>query len=221
MTDIHLIIGNKRYSSWSLRGWLAARLSGLAFEETLIPLYEEGSSEKIKAFNPNAPALVPSLRVGDHAIWDTLAIAEYFAEAAPDKHLWPADPLERATARSVASEMHSGFAALRNHVPMDVRAKHPYKPMPEAVEKDIARILDIWRSCRKAHQDKGPFLFGHITLADVFYAPVLVRLESRSIPLDPVCQAYFNAMWDEPNFAEWRDEGLKESWIIENYETPD
>lgn len=217
MSQNVLVIGNRRYSSWSLRGWLAAKLSGMEFEEVLVPLYRAGCHDELKKVNPAAPPKVPSLKIGDGAVWDTLAIGEFLAEQYPEAHLWPEETLERAHARSVVAEMHSSFLALREHVPMDLSEKMPYAPLPEDVEADISRICEIWRDCRARYNDKGPYLFGRISLADVFFAPVLVRFYSRSVPLDEVCQDYFNTLWALPEFVEWRGAAEMEEWTITDY----
>ncbi|MCC3304366.1 glutathione S-transferase family protein [Sneathiella sp. HT1-7] len=217
MAENVLVIGNKRYSSWSLRGWLAAKLSGMEFEEVLVPLYRPGCHEKLKEVNPAAPPKVPSLKIGDAAVWDTLAICEFLAEQYPDAHLWPEDTFIRAHARSVVAEMHSSFQALREHVPMDLSKKLPYGALPEDVEADIARICEIWRECRTKYSGRGPYLFGEISIADVFFAPVLVRLYSHSVPLDDVCQEYFGTLWALPEFVEWRVAAEKEEWTITDY----
>ena len=214
MSDCILVIGNKRYSSWSLRGWLAAKLSGLDFKEVLVPLYRSDSHAKLKEVNPTAPPKVPSLKVGENAIWDTLAICEYLAEQFPGAHLWPEDTFMRAQARSIVAEMHSSFMALREHVPMDLSKRQPYAPLPDDVEADIARICGIWRDCRAQYSKHGSFLFGPISLADVFFAPVLVRLYSRSVPLDSICREYFDTLWAQPDFIEWRAAAEKEEWSI-------
>lgn len=217
MSDTILVIGNKRYSSWSLRGWLAARLSGLDFTEVLVPLYRADTPERLKEVNPKAPPKVPSLLIGDNAIWDTLAICEYLAERFPEAKLWPEDTFTRAHARSVVAEMHSSFAALRDHIPMDLSKHLAYEAQPTDVAADIARICEIWRQCRADYSAAGPYLFGQISLADVFFAPVLVRFHSRSIPLDDVCQAYFDTLWALPEFVDWRSAAEKEEWVITDY----
>ncbi|MDF2367952.1 glutathione S-transferase family protein [Sneathiella sp.] len=217
MSENVLVIGNKRYSSWSLRGWLAARLSGMEFEEVLVPLYRPGCHEKLKEVNPAAPPKVPSLKVGDAAVWDTLAICEFLAEQYPEAHLWPEATFTRAHARSVVAEMHSSFQALREHVPMDLSKKLSYAALPEDVEADIARIGEIWRECRSKYSGDGPYLFGKISLADVFFAPVLVRLYSHSVPLDDVCRGYFDTLWALPEFVEWRMAAAQEEWTITDY----
>ena len=214
MSDTILVIGNKRYSSWSLRGWLAAKLSGLEFEEVLVPMYKADTHANLKKVNPSAPPKVPSLKIGENSIWDTFAICEYLAEQFPDAHLWPQDVFARAWARSVVSEMHSSFQALRDHVPMDLSKKLSYAPLADEVEGDIARICQIWRECRAAHATEGPFLFGSISIADLFFAPVLVRFYSRSVPLDNICRQYFDALWALPEFVEWRVAADTEEWVI-------
>ncbi|MAZ01692.1 MAG: glutathione S-transferase [Sneathiella sp.] len=218
MADVKLIIGNKRYSSWSLRGWLAMKLSGMTFEEVVVPLYRADSHTALKAANPDAPPKVPSLKVGENAIWDTLAICEYLAEQCPTANLWPEDVFARARARSVVAEMHSSFMALREHVPMDFSKRLPYAGLPDEVEADIARICEVWRECRSLYSEQGPYLFGKISLADVFYAPVLVRFYSRSVPLDETCQAYFDTLWALPEFIKWRQTAEKEEWFITSYD---
>lgn len=212
-----LIIGNKRYSSWSLRGWLAVKMSGIAFEEVVQPLYRSNSHAHLKQLNPEAPAKVPSMITEGQAIWDTLAICEYLAEIAPDAGLWPEDIMTRAHARSVVSEMHSSFTALRTHVPMDLSKRVAYDRLPKDVETDIARIRDIWRDCRGKYESDGPYLFGKLSLADIFFAPVTVRFFSHAIPLDDVCQAYFDAVWALPEFAAWRAAAAEEEWVIDGY----
>ncbi|MEX1035132.1 MAG: glutathione S-transferase family protein [Sneathiella sp.] len=218
MADIKLIIGNKRYSSWSLRGWLAMKLSGIVFEEVLVPLYRADTQDNLRDANPAAPPKVPSLKVRDNAIWDTLAICEYLAEQCPDAGLWPEEVFARARARSVVAEMHSSFTALREHVPMDLSKRQPYARLPDDVDADIARICEIWRECRALYSAQGPYLFGNMSLADIFFAPVLVRFYSRSIPLDDTCQAYFDTLWALPEFVEWRAAAEKEEWIIMDYD---
>lgn len=216
MTDHVLIIGNKRYSSWSLRGWLAVKLSNIEFEEIIQPLYQQNSSKKLKSLNPVAPAKVPSMLVDGQAIWDTLAICEYLAELVPEAGLWPEDRMRRAHARSVVSEMHSGFLALRDHIPMNLSQRVEYFELPEEVEADIQRIIEIWQDCREKYSVDGPYLFGKLSLADVFFAPVMVRLLSISYPLDAVCQTYLEAVWALPDFKSWRADAEKEEWTIVN-----
>ncbi|MEH6545071.1 MAG: glutathione S-transferase family protein [Sneathiella sp.] len=216
MSEIKLVIGNKRYSSWSLRGWLALKTSGIKFEEVLVPLYRETSHAELKIANPLAPPKVPSLKIGDKAIWDTLAICEFAAEQATEVALWPTDTFVRAHARSVVAEMHSSFMALRDYIPMDLSKKISYGQLPGDVESDILRIFEIWRECRSRYAGAGPFLFGELSLADIFFAPVAVRLYSHSVPLDEVCQSYFDTLWALPEFQDWRVAAEQEEWVIDN-----
>jgi len=210
-----LVLGNKRYSSWSLRGYLALKMAGLPFDEAVIPLFTSETHSEIKKYAPEAPARVPLLLDEGTAIWDTIAIMEYAAEMAEGKSLWPEDRFARSEARSVVAEMHAGFVALREHIPMNLIRKDPYTKLPDAVEEDIARILAIWKRCRERYGEAGPYLFGNASLVDVAYAPVVIRFLSRSVPLDDIYKEYCNAVWDLPGFAEWRDAADKEKWVID------
>ena len=180
-----LVIGNKNYSSWSLRSWLTLRKAGIDFQEELVWLDVENTRERLLSFSGSAR--VPVLVVDEWAIWDTLAICEWAAEQAPT--LWPTDPMIRARARSVTAEMHSSFDALRTAMPMNIRAEDRRLTITPGVEADIARILTIWRDCRARHEADGPWLFGAFSIADAFYAPVVSRFHSYSIPLDPFAGA--------------------------------
>ncbi len=215
MSNPLLVLGNKRYSSWSLRGYLALALSGLAFDEKVIPLFLSDTHEKMKKIAPNAPAKVPKLVEGETVIWDSLSLMEYAAENSQKGDLWPADRNARAYARSVSAEMHSGFEALRGHVPMNLSRKDAYVPMPEDVQVDIDRILQIWQECRTRFGDGGPFLFGKLSLADVAYAPVVARFKSRSVPVDNLSETYMDAVWNLPEFIQWRKDAANEEWVIE------
>jgi glutathione S-transferase len=217
MADITLYIGNKNYSSWSLRGWLALKEGGLAFDEVLIRLYEPNSHAETLRVSPSG--LVPALRHGDLVLWDSLAIGEYVAELCPDKHLWPVDRADRAAARSIAGEMHSGFAALRAHLPMNLRSSFPNRGVTPEVQAEINRITSLWRERRRrvAPQD-GPFLFGHFTLADIMFAPVVSRFRTYHIELDALCQSYADAVWAVPSYKEWQEAAGHEPMIIESAE---
>ncbi len=166
-----LVIGNKNYSSWSLRAWLALRNMGLEFTELRIPLRMPGYRDEIRKHNP--AGRVPALQDGHHTIWDSLAICEYAAETYPPA--WPEDRDSRSLARSVSAEMHSSFAALREALPMNCRARGRRVAASEEVSRDIARVQEIWRSCRSRHSDDGPWLFGPFCIADAMYAPVASR----------------------------------------------
>lgn len=174
--DYALVIGNKNYSSWSLRPWLAMRKFAIPFAEINVDIYSAGKRKRILEHSPSA--LVPALKADGRVIWDTLAILETLAERHPEHAFWPADPAARALARSVSAEMHSGFSDLRNEMPMDLLHEKRVETIPESVVRDIARIVEIWRMCRSAHGDGGSFLFGAFTIADAMYAPVASRLRT-------------------------------------------
>lgn len=212
MPDLRLVIGNQRYSSWSLRPWLALAHHEVPFEEVVIPLYGPGSKEAILRHSPAGK--VPVLRDGDLTVWDTLAILEYLAERFPEWALWPHDPARRALARSVSAEMHSGFAALRDALPMDVLAREPDRPRNPATEADIARITAIWRQCREASAADGPFLFGAFGAADCMYAPVVFRFDRYGVKLDPACRTYVDTMLALPAMQRWVEAARAEPWVL-------
>ncbi|MDF2766544.1 MAG: glutathione S-transferase [Rhodospirillales bacterium] len=212
MAEFTLIIGNKNYSSWSLRGWLAARLAGIDFDEQLVRLSEPGSRDALLAHSPAGK--VPVLEHGGRVVWDSLAIVEYLAERRPAAGLWP-DPADaRALARSIAAEMHSGFGALRRHMPMNLRKSLPGKGRGPGVEADILRIGAIWRDCRQRFGKRGPFLFGSASAADAMYAPVATRFRTYGVELDPVAADYVATVFAWPAFREWQTAALEEPWII-------
>ncbi|MGK9165498.1 glutathione S-transferase family protein [Inquilinus limosus] len=212
MPDLRLVIGNKRYSSWSLRPWLALVHHGVPFEEILIPLYREGSKEAILRHSPSGK--VPALIDGGTTVWDSLAILEYLAERFPERDLWPRDPARRALARSISAEMHSGFASLRSELPMDLAPPDLGRSRSDATEADIARVSTIWRQCRAAAGAQGPFLFGAFGAADCMYAPVVLRLDRYRVPLDPACRAYADAILDLPAMRRWVEAGMAEPWVL-------
>ena len=186
--SLTLFIGNKAYSSWSLRPWLLMRALDIPFEEVVTPLYVEGSREKMLREAPTGK--VPVLRDGDFAVWDSLAIAEYLAEGCPDKNIWPRDRKKRARARSLCAEMHSGFQALRQACPTNFRRARRAAPLPleQAARADLARIQAIFS------QAKGEFLFGDFCAADAFFAPVVTRLDVYALELEPAARAYCNSV---------------------------
>ena len=217
MAAYTLVIGNKAYSSWSLRGWLAARLAGIDCEERLVRLSEPGSRAALLAQSPAGK--VPVLHHGERVIWDSLAIIEYLAEQRPAAGLWPEDPAARAHARSIAAEMHAGFAALRSHMPMNLRKSLPGKGRGPGVAADIERIETIWQDCRRRFGGQGGggeagFLFGRPSAADAMYAPVATRFRTYGVTLDPVGAAYVEAVHAWPAFREWQAAALAEPWII-------
>ncbi len=216
VAPLHLYIGNKAYSSWSLRPWLAARVAGIPFEETIIPLYEEGSPERMRAVSPVGK--VPVLHHGDVVVWESLAIVEYLAEQFPDRRLWPEDSSARAVARAVSSEMHAGFSALRTNMGMNVRRRLPGRGRAPGVAEDIARITALWADCRARFGAAGPFLFGHFTIADAMFAPVVTRFETYVVELPAVARAYSSAVLALPAMKEWYAAAESEPWVIDRYE---
>jgi glutathione S-transferase len=204
-----LVIGNKNYSSWSLRPWLAMKVLGLAFDEKRIPLYDPAAKSEILKHSPSGK--VPCLVEGSLAIWDSLAILEYLAERHPQ--LWPADAAERARARSIAAEMHSGFANLRNHMGMNVRKRYPGRGRTPEVLEEIKRIDAIWS------QAKGPFLFGAFGAADAMYAPVVLRFRTYEVRVSN--RAYAEAMLALPAMREWIEAAGREPESIPQFDLPE
>ena len=207
-----IVIGNRNYSTWSLRGWLALRQTDADFEEVLIPLDTPTMHDEIRAHS--AAGRVPVLIDGDITVWDSLAIVEYLAERFPQAGLWPADRAARAHARAIVAEMHSGFTAMRGHYPMNIRRAPAARPQDAAVEADVARILAIWNEARARFGAGGDFLFGSFTAADAFFAPVVSRLITYAVPVDAVSRAYMEAVVAHPAMAEWCEAALRETWIV-------
>lgn len=216
MPDIKIYLGNKNYSSWSLRPWLALKQTGVDFDEELIPLSEATTRSTILRYSPSGR--VPALIHNGLTVWDSLAICEYLAESFPAAQLWPADAAARAVARAVSAEMHSGFAALRNHLPMNMRSSFPNRGVTPEVQADINRITAIWRDCRKRFGEGGPFLFGGFTNADAMYAPVVSRFRTYRVELEDEAQAYADAVWALPALQEWLTAAKNEPMIIESAE---
>lgn len=212
MTKPLLIIGNKNYSSWSLRAYMALAGFQIPFDETLIrlgePAFDKAARRHSKA------GLVPILKHQSLMIWDTLAIMEYLYETWPKKQMWPKNKATRAVARCVSAEMHSGFGGLRNACPMNLRRPQKPVPMNEAALKDVARLEAIFAECRKKHGKGGPFLFGRFSLADAMFAPVLTRLETYTIPVKPTTRAYIQAVLNTQAFKAWKTAALIETWIV-------
>ena len=218
MAAFTLVVGNKNYSSWSLRPWLAMREAGIAFDEVVIPLYRPESKAAILAQSPAGK--VPVLRHGDRVVWDSLAIMEYLAETLPHGALWPVDPAARALARCVSAEMHAGFQALRGGMSMSLREHRPGRGRSDTVAADIARVTAIWRDCRERFGERGAFLFGGFTIADAMYAPIATRFRTYAVELDPVCQAYADTILALPSFLEWQAAAEEEPWVITSYVNP-
>ena len=216
---IKLIIGNRAYSSWSMRGWLAVKHSGEEFEEFVVPLFDE-EWDKRREGDEFAPSLgkVPILWDGDCVVWDSLAIVEFLADRHGKEKYWPQDPTACGMARSMAAEMHSGFANLRRELPMNVRKTFPFRPIDEEVRNEIERILQLWAQARARFGSGGPFLFGEWCAADMMYAPVVTRFITYSIPMPPFAELYMKAVLSHPDVNEWIDKAQDEPWVIEQYE---
>jgi len=207
--SFHLVIGDKRYSSWSLRGALALDLAGEPYGETLIKMNLADSRQNMLEHSPTGK--VPVLKTEHGSIADTLAIAEYLAERFPARQLWPADIAARAQARSACAQMHSGFVGLRSHLPMDLQRDAALETLPDDAKADIERMLALWAECRAAAVEPGPFLFGKVSLADAFFAPVAIRLRAYRIPLPAEAAAYVETIYQWPAFKAWQKAGLEES----------
>ena len=214
MRDLALAIGNKAYSSWSLRPWLALKQTPALFDEVMIPLDRPESAARLQAESPSGR--VPVLRHGNRVIWESLAIVEYIAEQWPEAALWPADPEARAVARSASTEMHAGFAALRVALPMDLKRRKASRTISPEMKRDVSRIVDIWHDCRTRFGTGGPFLFGTFTAADAMFAPIATRFDTYQVPLDEVCSAYCDALLSWPPYRIWHAAAQAEPWVIEN-----
>ncbi len=217
MSDLTLVIGNRNYSSWSLRPWLALTVAGVTFDEIMIPLQQPDTKSRILRRSPSGK--VPALIDGDpenggRVVWDSLAICEYVAERCPETGLWPDDADARAHARSVSAEMHSGFPALRDLMPMNIKARHPGCGMTQDVGYDVLRINAIWRECRAVYAADGPYLFGRFSIADCLFAPVVFRFRTYEPPLLDASAAYVEAMLDHPAMRAWEEAALAETETI-------
>ena len=212
MADFTLVIGNRASSSWSLRGWLALKRTGAAFDEERVWFKRPDTKAQILSHSPSG--LVPVLKhkrdEGELLIWETLAIIEYLAELFPAAGLWPEDIAARASARAVSTEMHAGFSPLRNHMPMDLQNRKPGQGMGEGVAENIKRISEIWEDCRDRFGKDGDFLFGAFSAADIMFAPVVTRFRSYGVALNPVCRAYADAILKTPDMKEWTEGALAE-----------
>jgi glutathione S-transferase len=218
MAALKLAIGNKNYSSWSMRPWLALRANDIPFVETVIPLYTDNPADKEQIVSFSRAGKVPVLVDGDITVWDSLAIIEYVAERYPEAKLWPDDVAARAHARSVCAEMHSGFMALRNECGMNLH--RPVRPVTLSADAlaNIARVQEIWGACRARFGAKGPFLFGRFGAADAMYAPVVHRFRTYAIDVAPESRAYMDTMMALPAFQQWTRDGIAETLVIEKFE---
>jgi glutathione S-transferase len=216
---LKLIIGNRAYSSWSMRGWLACKQSDEPFEELVVPMFDE-DWEKRREGDEFAPSLgkVPILWDGDIVVWDSLAIIEFLADRVGPMLYWPEDEAARGVARSMAAEMHSGFANLRRELPMNVRKSFPAKELSEAVKEEIDRILQLWAQARARWGGTGDFLFGDWCATDMMYAPVVTRLITYGVRVPNFAGAYMKAVLSHPHVIEWIDKAQDEPWVIDEYE---
>ncbi|OUL23679.1 glutathione S-transferase family protein [Nostoc sp. 106C] len=216
MTQLTLVIGNKNYSSWSLRPWLALKQFGVQFDEIRIPLYTPETTSKLRQYSPSAK--VPVLLHNHQTIWDSLAICEYLAEEFPHPHWWPKDKIARALARSISAEMHSGFQNLRQNMPMNCRAKLPGKGLTLEVQKDIDRITNIWQEFRQKFAAEGDMLFGKFTIADAMFAPVVLRFVTYDVQLDSISRKYVETILELPAIQDWIQAAKNETEVLSQYE---
>ncbi|MGZ3326095.1 MAG: glutathione S-transferase family protein [Xanthobacteraceae bacterium] len=209
---LKLIIGNKNYSSWSFRPWIAMKVAGIAFEEEVVSLNAEDFKQRVRGISGTGK--VPALADGGIRIWESLAILEYLAERFPAARLWPADPAARALARALSSEMHAGFVPLRRHLPMNMWRPVVRRDLTPEVAANVARIDAIWTDCRTRYSGDGAFLFGAFGAADAIYAPVVSRFHTYAVEVGAVAGAYMEAVMALPAWREWRAAALVEPWVL-------
>lgn len=212
---MHLIIGNKLYSSWSLRPWILMKAKAIAFTETVIPLSQPDTRKNILEHSPTGkvPLLVDGIRV-----WESLAIMEYLAEAFPKAGIWPSDKAARAHARAASSEIHAGFQALRQACPMNLGRRFKPREWSPEVRDAVSRIEELWSQARSKYAGGGKFLYGDFSAADAMYAPVVTRLDTYQISVSSDARAYMDAILSHPAFVAWRSDALKEPWFLTHYE---
>ncbi len=201
MSKLTLVIGNKNYSSWSLRPWILLKQFDIPFQETLIPLKQPDTKEKVLQYSPSGK--VPVLLHDGARVWESLPICEYVSELFPQKALWPLDPVHRAWARCISGEMYSGFMGLRKNFPQNISANVVGQPRDEEADRDIRRVLQIWEECRQNFKGQGEFLFGKFSIADAMFAPVIYRFKTYGIPLSGLSQEYSSTMLALPAMKEW------------------
>jgi glutathione S-transferase len=209
---LKLIIGNKNYSSWSMRPWIAMKVAGIAFEETVVPLDTADFKAKVGAVSSSGK--VPLLIDGDIVVWESLAILEYLAEKFPKAGLWPADATARAHARAIAHEMHGGFEAMRGHLAMNMWRPVKKRALNPEVEANIKRIEAMWTDCRARFGSGGSFLFGRFGAADAMYAPVVARFHTYAVGVSAGTRAYMDAVMALPAWREWHAAAVKEPWVL-------
>ena len=219
MSDFTLYIGNRAYSSWSLRGWLACRIAGIAFATKVHNMDAPDWPEFVRAASPTAK--VPVLKHGAVTVWESIAIGEYLADLFPKAGLWPADAAARAQARAISAEMHAGFPGLRTSMWMNTRRRFRGRGRTPAALADIARVVALWDETRQRFGTGGPYLFcSAFTLADAMYAPVVSRFVTWEPELPAGARAYVSAVWEHPFVDEWRKDADAEPWTMAKYETP-
>jgi glutathione S-transferase len=206
--SLHLIIGDKRYSSWSMRPWLVLEMIGVPFTDQVIRLNQADTDRLIREHSPSGK--VPALKSEHGTIVDSLAICEYLAELFPKAGVWPADTAARAQARSACAQMHSGFMGLRSNLPMDLRRDEALEVIPVEAQADIDRVIELWAECRSAWKETGSFLFGKPGIIDAFFAPVAVRLRTYRVELPADAAAYVETIYQWPAFQRWQQAGLEE-----------
>lgn len=216
-----LIIGNRAYSSWSFRGWLALKHAGIEFEELVVPLFDEQWEQRREGEEFAASSgKVPILWDGDTVIWDSLAIIEYCNDRSEPGKFWPVDEAARGMARSMAAEMHSGFTNLRRELPMNVRKNFGSVPLSDEVTAEIVRILNLWAQARARFGGEGEYLFGSWTAADIMFVPVVTRFVTYGVPVPPFAATYMEAVLHRADVVEWVELAQDEPWVIEQYERP-
>jgi glutathione S-transferase len=213
-----LVIGNKNYSSWSMRPWMALKAADIAFEEVVIPLYTDNPADKLHILKYSPAGKVPILVDGAVTTWDSLAIIEYLSEKFPEKGIWPKDAAARAHARSISAEMHSGFMALRSECSMNIRRPVHQRALSADAKANAERVQEIWSGCRGDYGQGGPFLFGTFSGADAMYAPVVHRFRIYGVDVKGAAADYMRAMQAHPAFEEWNADALKEMWAIEKFD---
>jgi glutathione S-transferase len=216
MERFELVIGNKAYSGWSMRPWLALRHTGAAFSETRISLYVPGSKEKLLQHAPSGK--VPALKHGTLTVWESMAICEYLAERFPEAQLWPTALDARAEARAVSTEMHAGFSRIREAMPFNCRVRDRHVPHTAELDREIARATELWESCRQRHAGAGPWLFGAFSIADAMFIPLALRFVTYSVPLTGKARAYVDAVWEHAPVQEWIAAARQEPEVMESNE---
>ena len=210
--SLKLVIGNKNYSSWSMRPWMAMKIARIAFEERVISLDDPAFKSELRKLTPAGK--VPVLIDGDRHIWESLAIIEYLAEKFPDAKLWPSDAGARAHARVICAEMHAGFAPLRDHCAMNMMRPPSKRELPPEVQRDVTRIDQMWTDCRARFGEGGPFLFGAAGAADAMYAPVVSRFHTYNIDVGEDARTYMAAVMALPEWSEWETAARQETWVL-------